>query len=140
MEAKKYLQRVYNIKLNIESLKEEREVLESIAKGEAIDYKDKVQTSSKGSKEELMCKIGDLKSTINDLMMEKIELMDDTILNIYKIHDNTLETLLKLRYIDCVSWEDIAEYMDYNIRQVYRLHGNALQKMQVILDKLEKKS
>lgn len=38
-------------------------------------------------------------------------------------------TLLELRYVTCLTWEQVAEQMNYEVRTVYRLHEIALGKM-----------
>jgi RNA polymerase sigma factor (sigma-70 family) len=38
-------------------------------------------------------------------------------------------TLLRLYYIDGLTWEQVAYEMDYSWRQVHRIHGDALMKL-----------
>jgi DNA-directed RNA polymerase specialized sigma subunit len=44
--------------------------------------------------------------------------------------DIKLRTVMELRYLECRSWENVAEEMNYSIDNVYKLHGVALQKIQ----------
>ena len=42
------------------------------------------------------------------------------------VFDKRLRTLLELRYINCMTFEQIAVAMSYSYKQVCRLHGKAL--------------
>lgn len=37
--------------------------------------------------------------------------------------------VMQLRYLECLSWEDVAERMHYDVRHVYRIHNRALRRM-----------
>lgn len=45
------------------------------------------------------------------------------------VGDATYEELLTLRYLDGMTWEQIAEAMHYDARYIYKLHGRALQRV-----------
>jgi DNA-directed RNA polymerase specialized sigma subunit len=47
------------------------------------------------------------------------------------VGDFTLQTLLKYRYIDGLTWEQTAVNMEYCYMQVCRLHGKALEKIKL---------
>ncbi|WP_437131254.1 hypothetical protein [Peptostreptococcus russellii] len=133
MEAKKYLMQVYEINKNINSLEEELLVLDTIAKGGAINYKERVQSSKGVNTENIVCKIADTKSIINDLIRDKLELVTEITLKINELEDNTLEVILRDRYLRCKCWEQIAVDLNYSIRHVYKLHGKALKSFDKIL-------
>lgn len=48
---------------------------------------------------------------------------------IQKVEDDTLKLLLEYRYIDGMTWEQIAVLMSYSYMHVCRLHGKALNKL-----------
>lgn len=48
------------------------------------------------------------------------------------VEDNTLRLLLQYRYIDGITFEDIAEQMHYSWRWIIKLHGQALQKLEIV--------
>ena len=54
-------------------------------------------------------------------------LMDEIQEAIDKVPSMEHRTLLTLRYISCLRWDDIAVCMCYSVRQVHRMHGAALQ-------------
>lgn len=127
-KAKEELQQVFLIKKNINTLEEKLLEINTMIKGGYIVYNERVQTSGAGGKESLICKAVDLQYKINDLIKEKLILTETIMTNIYKINDNVFEIILKMRYIDCCSWEKIAVEIGYTVRQIHRLHGKALEK------------
>lgn len=50
---------------------------------------------------------------------------------IASVPDGRLRELLRLRYVDGLTWEQIAEEMNYGRRQVTRLHGDALERVSI---------
>ena len=56
---------------------------------------------------------------------------DDIITAIRKLDDPAMETLMILRYVDDLTFEEIAVGMTYCIRQIWRIHGGALNRLQV---------
>lgn len=76
----------------------------------------------------------------SELMIKKLEL-EEKLLNrhryaLFKIEqienaislvDDPMErTVLRLRYIQCMKWEDISQRIGYEISQTYQIHRNAL--------------
>ena len=47
------------------------------------------------------------------------------------LEDKTLQLLLRYRYIDGMTWEQIAVKMRYDYRWVLRLHGRALERLTI---------
>ncbi len=50
---------------------------------------------------------------------------------ISSINDYGLESILRLHYINGMSWEKVAVKMNYSYRHTTRLHGIALQKLKI---------
>ena len=48
-----------------------------------------------------------------------------------QLEDESLKLLMEYRYIDGMTWEQIAEKMDYSRQWVTNLHGMALQKIKL---------
>lgn len=76
--------------------------------------------------ENLMIQLAELDEAIKERMGQLIHTRADIELRIMCISNPTLETVLRLRYIDGMSWEDVAEAMHYTTRHVINLHGMAL--------------
>ena len=62
-----------------------------------------------------------------DARRRALELMDEIQEAIDGVQSMEHRTLLTLRYINCLQWDDIAVYLNYSVRQVHRMHGAALQ-------------
>lgn len=63
------------------------------------------------------------------LALDATEVFDE----ISKLNDVSLEMVMAGRYVDALSWVEIAEKLDIQIRTVHRMHGKALPCMQRIL-------
>ena len=71
---------------------------------------------------------------VNNLVNLKAILYD----TICKINDPKCQTLLSLRYLCGMPWEEVAEVMDYSyVHVVHRLHPVALQKFKEVMDVLK---
>ena len=71
-------------------------------------------------------KIDALKNELIDQVGERIALRRWIGGTIASLPDESLRRLLCYRYIDCLTWEQIAERMHYSVMQVHRLHRKAL--------------
>ncbi|SFE88296.1 DUF1492 domain-containing protein [Peptostreptococcus sp. D1] len=134
MEGKKYLLRLYKADKYIQTLEDELLMLDTIAKGGAIDYSEsKVQTSNIGSFENVIHKIVEIKSEINDKIREKLELIEEVSMKISEIDDHVLESILRKRYIKGESWEKISSDLGWSVRKIYKLHKKALDSIEKYL-------
>lgn len=95
----------------------------------SIDYsKDRVQTSLVNSTEDLIIKIVDFEEEITRSIDRLIDLKQEASKVIDQI-DGVYGTVLEMRYLECMRWEEIAYRLNYSIQHVYRLHGQALLKL-----------
>ena len=53
---------------------------------------------------------------------------------INQLDNPSYRALLSLRYINCKTWEQIAEDMHYTTRNVHKIHGGALKLLSTITD------
>lgn len=74
----------------------------------------------------LVSKIIDLENEIQSEIDEAVDLEREIRTVINKQENETERLLLKLRYIDFNTWEEIAEKMDYSVMQIWRIHNSAL--------------
>jgi hypothetical protein len=58
-------------------------------------------------------------------MLIKIEIA------IEKLDDETLKSLLRLRYIHCIPWKDVAVRLSYDVSHVFRLHNEAVNVLEI---------
>ena len=84
------------------------------------------------SLENTMAHIDDLTEQLADQRDRLVTLRREIGMAIDSVPDARLRELLRLRYIDGLSFEQIAVRMNYSWRQVIRLHGAALS--QVVME------
>ena len=73
----------------------------------------------------------DLENEINQDMMKLVELKKDIIRRIKAVESAELQTILELRYLSYMRWEEIAIELGYGIDNVFRLHRNALDEIEI---------
>ncbi len=129
MTAKEWMNRGWEIKNEIEELKEAKKEALMIACNSSGSSGESVQTSKCNSMERKFTKYAEISKSIDDLETKLLEIMAETMEAIKKIDDSTYRKLLIKRYIRYQSWETIAKDMNYTVRHIYRLNGYALKKM-----------
>ena len=67
----------------------------------------------------------------NQDMMKLVELKKDIIRRIKAVESAELQTILELRYLSYMGWEEIAIELGYGIDNVFRLHRNALDEITI---------
>lgn len=78
-----------------------------------------------------MTKIIDLEAEINKDMVELVELKKDIIGRIKAVESAELQTILELRYLSYMRWEEIAIELGYGTDNVFRLHRLALDEIRI---------
>ena len=74
-------------------------------------------------------RLSEVEKELNEKIDELVDLRRKVDVAISTIGDTRLETVLRYRYIDCMTFEKIAVEMNYCYKQICRMHGDALQKM-----------
>lgn len=127
--AKKYLSEnrrlkdIYNSK--IEQLRELKEMRDCI--GSPMNGSEKVQSSNISNKtHELVCKIVSLEEDIKSYMEQIINKHEDITNKINGLDNYEHVYLLNLRYLNFMTWEEIACKMGYTFQWVHHLHKEAL--------------
>lgn len=129
MTAKEYLQQLDTLRDEIESTNLALEKIFTEAQGiKAIVYdKDKVQASPDNHSENFMIKLAELGEDYARMQMRyKLE-RDKRIAMINSLANPIHVRILRKRYIDGKTFEEIAVALHYTYRHVTRLHGSALQ-------------
>jgi hypothetical protein len=129
MTAKEYLQQLDTLRDEIESTNLALEKIFTEAQGiKAIVYdKDKVQVSPDNHSENFMIKLAELGEDYVRMQMRfKLE-RDKRIAMINSLANPVHARILRKRYIDGKTFEEIAVALHYTYRHVTRLHGSALQ-------------
>lgn len=135
MQAKQYLKQAYRlnelIQCNQQELADLRLLSDSIP---GIDYsKDRVQTSPSGDAgfTNIVAKIIELENAINTDIEKMLSLKLEIRTVINEVQDNEEKLLLKLRYLNFMSWEDICDEINVSMRTAHRIHAAALANVKV---------
>lgn len=76
-----------------------------------------------------MEKVEELEEKINQAIDELADIRMEIEDVLGQLEDDTLRKLMEYRYIDGLTWEQVAEKMHYSWRHTCRLHGEALAKI-----------
>lgn len=136
MNAKQYLKQAYRLNELIISNQEELSALrESASSIPGLDYsKDKIQTSKSSGDAgfvNVISKIIELEDSINADIEKMFALKNEIRSVINDVQDADEKLLLRLRYINFNTWEDISDKLDISIRTVHRIHATALDNVNV---------
>lgn len=134
--TKQELEEIRALKYKIDAREGQIEELKTKLVGlKATDYSlERVQTSmdSSDNKAELIDKIDELNNelatTIYDLSKKRNELVD----TIDKV-PGMWGSVLEMRYIECLSWREIADKTCYSEQNLFRIHRQAIHKLNSIV-------
>lgn len=130
MRAKEYLRQIHLLDRKINNRIAEIDNLRADALStSSVRYdKDRVQQSSTGDKvSDGVIRYIDKEREIDAMIDELVDLKHKITGEIEQLNDPRHVELLFLRYVQCMTFEQIAVSMDYSFRQILRLHGSALQ-------------
>lgn len=96
--------------------------------GGAIDYHEKVQSSATNSQEGLMVYVADLEQEL-DADRKELRKLQEEIRAWAETLPPTEKQVIMMRYIVCLSWNEIIDSMGYSPRQVFRFHGDAIRRL-----------
>ena len=89
----------------------------------------------KGSKQsdlsEYVSKLDELIEKLKQERFEKIKRMDDILYHISILENEDEKSVLRLRYIKGVRWEEICGAIGYSWKQTHRIHSRALKKIKI---------
>lgn len=140
MAVNKGMEKVFLLKgrkLNyeVEQLKAARREALQLACGISVDYStEKVQTSTDNGMEKRFIAYSEYSRMLDEKVEELMAYRVKMLKLIKELSDSTYRTLLIARYINCKTWEKIAEDMGYDVRHVHRLHGAALRKFKDVIE------
>ncbi len=134
MTAKEYLQQAYRLNELIDSDAQELERLRALAgKVGGSNFGERVQTS-RNADPSFVKYLGDIIEMEEKLQKELYELLmlkKQMLSALEKMNNRDERLLLTYRYMDNVSWEEIAGNLSVSMRTVHRIHSSALQNFQV---------
>lgn len=133
MTAKQWLSRYYDARQRIQSYELQIEELETIAEGGAINIKPTpgAKNRNRSIVEESVAKIADLMTEIDKQKEKQAKVIVEITNAINAVEDSDQHTILTMRYIGCMKWEDIIASMHYERASVFEKHDKALQSIAI---------
>ena len=129
MNAKEYLSQAWYLDKRIKTKERQLDWLRSHAAyvSPKITDEPKVSVSSRRSPvEEAVVLITDLETEINTSIANLMMLKQEIGKAIRVVNNMECETLLEMRYLIFLNWEQIASQLDYSQDYIYHLHRKAL--------------
>ena len=133
MTAKDYLKQAYFIDRRIKAKERQLEALKAHAVYSApqISGLPHGSVSCKSVMEESALKIMELEQYINEQIQELVRLKKEIASVIKAINNPEYETILEMRYLSFMSWDEIQYQMEYSQRYMFKIHGLALEMVRV---------
>lgn len=129
-EKIKYLSRYIALNRRIDRLLEEKAKWWSLCLKTTPSLSQAPGGGESGSPvERPMDKVLEIEAEINREIDELQEVCREIKAVLNQLEDDTLRLLMEYRYIDGLTWEQVAEKMHYSWRHTCRLHGEALAKI-----------
>lgn len=129
--TKAQLQKYRALKKELNDIRRRREDLEDVMYGPRSQRIDGMPRGGSGAGDVLEERI-DRKDELLAMYMAKEEELDDALFAIERAIeklDPTQRTLVRLHYIDGLTWEQVAVAIDYSWSQTHRIHSAALKKL-----------
>ena len=135
ISAKEYLKSIRTLDMSIKVKEEELYRLKlNIASLSPQTTGERVMNSSTSDMMSTVDKIVDMQAVINAEIDRLVNLKEEARSKINQLKDTRYVSLLTDYYINCKTWEQVADDMGYDLRWVYRLHGRALQSFSKIFE------
>lgn len=121
MTVKEWLKNGRNLNFEIQALREARNRALNAAVGGAVDYgAERVQTSSGNGTERLFVEYSRYSAELERRIAELEDYRAEMLRLINKVSNTTYRTLLIEYYINCKSWEDVAESLERDLSWVLK--------------------
>lgn len=135
ISAKEYLKSIRTLDMAIKVKEEELYRLKlNIASLSPQTTGERVMNSSTSDMMSTVDKIVDMQAVINAEIDRLVDLKEEARTKINQLKDTRYVSLLTDYYINCKTWEQVADDIGYDLRWVYRLHGRALQSFSKIYE------
>lgn len=125
-KKKEYLRRYHAAELAEREIREEIDDLRMNKMFPALIQDGMPHGSSAGDLSAYAAQLDELLTELKDQMELRIRIQREITRKIETMQDETEKTVLRLRYIHWLQWEQIAERMGYSLRNITKIHGKAL--------------
>jgi len=128
LAAKDYLHQAYRIDQRINSKLEQVRSLRNLAEKATTTLSDTPFSGTRNfhRMEDIIAKMVDLESEINADISDLVNLKQEITAIVKKVANKEYQTILELRYLCFMRWEEISVELHLDIRWVHRLHNKAL--------------
>jgi DNA-directed RNA polymerase specialized sigma subunit len=128
MTAKEYLSQAFYIDKRIRSKEKQLDWVKDHSVYVSPELSDMPKTSRahRSALEEAVVKIVDLETEISNGISLLMQLKSSIAQTIRGINSMECETILEMRYLAFMSWEEIAVQLGYSQSYIYHLHRRAL--------------
>lgn len=130
MTAKEYLRQAYRLDQRIDAHVAELEHLRDLStRIQRSNFGERVSgtRNTEASFTRIIDKIADMQQRINTEIDALVDLKAEMDIAIEQVFDVDERLLLCYRYINNISWDDIAKALNVSSRTVHRIHASALQ-------------
>lgn len=135
MTAQEYLNQGYRImeliKSNEKEITELNELAKSISGPNLSGMPFSATKNAEPQYAKCIQKIEDLENEIKDETLRFLDIKKNIRQAINTVKDRDEQLLLKLRYINFLTMEQIAEKMSFSVMQIYRIHSKALENIKI---------
>lgn len=132
MNVKQWMNRARNIDREINSLLRQKDEMRDMVLSITSNYNAIVVSGTKEPHK--FDRLVVLETEIDSMVDKLVEVKAEILNAINRVEDRRLRDVLRLRYIDNMTFEAIAVETNYSYMQTCRLHGRALLKIEDILN------
>ena len=126
LNAKEFLSRAYKIDQRINCKLEQVSSLRALAeKATAVLTVVPKGTAGKGMEDNIVDMLA-LETVVNEDLKQLIATKREIVTVIKCVEPTPLQTLLEMRYLNFMAWDDVADGMGLTLRSVFHQHGKAL--------------
>lgn len=128
MNAKEYLSQAFRLDQRINSKLEQVSKLRDLSmKASGLRLAERISGTKEHSlMETALVKMIDLEAEINADIDRLVDLKREILAIINSVHPAEYQLVLEMRYLNFMTWEEIADRMSYSWRNVHYVHGKAL--------------
>ena len=137
MGIKDWLKRARTLDKEIKQLTIAKQEAYDIAIGTSVDTsKERVQSSSGNAMEKKLTTLLEYDLRISRQKEKLLECKTEILTAIHSVDNDLYRALLTAYYVNCKTWEEVAQDLGYEVRWIYKLHGRALQDIEIHYKKI----